>query len=411
MTKKTRLLLFVLTILLLASSVFSFVFLDNNFLIRKWNIPLSPPGFLDSRQLAWAAESYALGYDPLVENPVNWRGHQLNYPRIWQLVFALDIDRNHTNIIGSIVVVLFFIGLGIFWFSKKYDPLTCFFLLIASISSAVMLGVERSNIELIVFFVLALALFVNYSSSLRGLFLFLFAAILKIYPIFGLVYLLKENRERFWKFFLSGAAFFIVYLLLTAADTARVYNTTPQLPGSSMGMNVWWLGLNNRRFFNLHLSDDIILYCRVLTYAVTFMTVLLTAFFSMKQKYRGFTQGEHLDAFRVGAAIYIGCFVMIINADYRLIFLIFTIPQLVSWLRVNGQKLNPVPLITLCATIITLWSSFIMHFLGRNPTFIIEESCNWIIFGGFLYLLFASLPDWFSSYLQRPFSRVTHSRN
>ena len=150
---KTRLLLFIFLILTISVSIFSFVFLDNDFFIRKWNLPLSPPGFFDSRQFTWAAESHALGYDPLVDNPVHPRGMKLNYPSIWHLLFNLGINESHTNIFGSIVVILFFIGIGIFWFSRKFDNITYMFLCAALLSPAVMLGIERSNIELILFFI------------------------------------------------------------------------------------------------------------------------------------------------------------------------------------------------------------------------------------------------------------------
>jgi hypothetical protein len=404
---KIKPLLFLITIILLASSVFSFVFFQNVWLLRKWNIPIDPPGFHDSRQFAWAAEAYAQGYDPLIKNPVNPRGHQLNYPRIWHLLFALGINESHVNILGSIVVILFFIGIGIFWFSGKFNNLTYVILSIAILSSAVMLGIERSNIELVLFFILSLAIAVNYSSSTLALPFFLFASFLKLYPIFGFVYLLKENKKKFWSLFLIALGIFTIYFFYTFIDTMRVYTTTPQLPNSSMGMNVWWLGLNNRRLFDLHLSPTVILYLKTLSYVMVFLIVTGALFLSFRNKeLNRFREGEYIDSFRVGAGIYIGCFIAIINADYRLIFLIFTIPQLVSWSYSNERGFSPVPLVTLSAMLFSLWSSFFMHFLGRKTTFILEESCNWIVLAGLLYLFLSSLPDWFRGYLRRPFSRI-----
>ncbi len=404
---KIKPLLFLVTILILAASVFSFVFFQNVWLLRKWNIPIDPPGFHDSRQFAWAAEAYAQGYDPLIKNPVNPRGHQLNYPRIWHLLFALGINESHVNILGSIVVILFIIGIGIFWFSGKFDNLTYLILSIVALSPPVMLGVERSNIELVLFFILALAIAINYSSSMFALPFFLFASFLKLYPVFGFIYLLKENKKKFWSLFSLAIGVFIIYMIFTFYDTLRVYNTTPQLPNSSMGMNVWWLGLNNRRLFDLHLSNSLILFLRTLSYVMVSLIFSGALFFSFRNKDENiYSQGQHLDAFRVGAAIYIGCFITIINADYRLIFLIFTVPQLVSWFYAKERSFSLIPLVTLSAMFLSLWSDFIMYFLGRNTTFILEESCNWIVFAGLLYLFLASLPDWFRDYLRRPLSRI-----
>jgi len=404
-----KLLLFVVTILILAVSIFSFVFFGNNFLIRKWNISLDPPGFHDSRQFAWASEAYALGYDPLIENPVNPRGHQLNYPRIWHLLFKLGINESHTNIMGSIVVILFFIGVGIFWFSRKFDNLTYLILSIAILSPSVMLGINRSNIELVLFFILSLALTINYYSSISALFFFVFASILKIYPVFGFVYLLKENKRRFWILFLSASGIFILYSILTLDDLIQVYRTTPKLVGSSFGINVWWMGLRHPRFFGLPISDSLALFLKVLSYISAFLILAVTLYFSMRQRDAGlYTQGQYIDAFRVGAGIYIGCFLLMNTHDYRLIFLIFTIPQLIAWLGDKEKSISLVPLITLVAMGFSLWSFFIMRFLGRKLTFAMEEFSNWIILAGLLYLLFSSLPDWLRNYLRRPFSLIKH---
>lgn len=401
---KIKPLLFSLIILIFAASVFSFVFYQNVWLLRKWNIPISPPGFHDSRQLAWAAEAYAQGYDPLIKNPVNPRGHQLNYPRIWHLLFALGINESHTNIIGSIVIIIFFIGIGIFWFSGKFDNLTYAVLFVVILSPPVMLGVERTNIELILFFFLSLAIAVNYSSTIFAFPFFMFAAVLKLYPVFSFVYLLKENSKRFWSLFLLAMGLFAVYMIFAFGDTMRVYTTTPQLPNTSMGMNVWWLGLNNRRLFDMHLSNSAILYMRTLTYVMVLLISSAALFFSFRSRdEKKYSQGQQLDSFRVGACIYIGCFITIINADYRLIFLIFTIPQLVSWTYSKGKRFSLMPLVTLSALLLSIWSTFIMHYLGRNPTFILEEFCNWIVFTGLLYLFLSSLPDWFKDYIRRPF--------
>ena len=404
---RTRLLLFISTILLITVSISLFVFLDNDFMIRKWNIPFAYGGFLDSRQLAWASESFAQGYDPLIENPNNPAGHQLNYPRIWHLLFAFGINESHTNLIGSIVVILFFIGIGIFWFSRKFDNFTYLILSIVILSPAVMLGIERSNIELILFFILSLALTINYRSSISALSLFIFASILKLYPVFGFIYLLKENKKRFWILFISALGIFFIYAALSFNDFIRVYSTTPKLVGSSFGINIWWMGLRHGRFFNLPLSDSLALSLKIFSYVTALLTLAVTLFLSMRNKEnRLLSEAQYIDAFRVGAGIYIGCFLLMNTHDYRMIFLIFTIPQIVAWLREKKRDISLVSKTTLAAMMFSLWSFFVMHFLGRKITFAMEEFSNWIMLAGMLYLFFASLPEWFRNYLRRPSSRI-----
>jgi len=405
---KTKLLLFIGTILLLAASVFLYVFYSNDVLIRKYNLPLSPPGFWDSQQIAIAAESYAQGYDPLVENPQNEGGTRLNYPRIWHLIFAFGIDQSHTNLIGSIFVIFFFIGLGIFWFANEFNDLTCYILSFAFLSAAVMLGLERANIELVLFFIISLALAINNSSAISALTLFLFASVLKLYPVFGLVYLLKENKKKFWAFFLSGLGIFISYMIITFKDLLLVYSGSAKLPGSSFGMNVWWMGLNHPRFLKFGLSEEVIRLCGILSPVMVFLVFMWALLSSIRiSDTNRFGKGKYLDAFRAGAGIFIGSFIVINNMDYRLIFLIFTIPQLVSWAYNRDKGFAMVPLATLFAMLFSLWSTFLMRFLGRKATFVLEEFTNWVILSGLLYLFIASLPEWFSNYLRRSLSRVT----
>ncbi|HDH13031.1 MAG TPA: hypothetical protein ENG83_12680 [Nitrospirae bacterium] len=404
---RTRLLLFAVTILILAAAIFTSIIFEDVSLIKRWNIPACPPSFLDSRQIGMASESYALGYDPLVENPVNPTKEQLAYPRIWHLLFALGIDQSHTNLIGTVFVILFFIGIGMFWFSKKFDTLTYIILSIAILSPPVMLGIERGNIELVMFFILSLALLINYYSTIASLFVFVFAAILKLYPVFGFAYLLKENKRRFLMLFLPALGVFIIYILLTLDDIKQIYLVTPKFAGSSFGLNVWWMGLRHPRYFNLQISDNGILFLQIISYIAVFLIIACALFFSLRNKdINRFRQGRHLDAFRVGAAIYIGSYITTNNFDYRLMFLIFTIPQIVAWLRDKERGYSLVPLITLAAMLFSLWSFLVMRYAGMKSAFLMEEFCNWIVLYGLIYLFTASVPDWLGDYLRRPFLSI-----
>jgi hypothetical protein len=325
------------TILISIPVVFYFIFSGNEYLWGFLNIPACSPHLLDSRQIGYAAESHALGYDPMYENPMNPRGHQLNYPRIWQILFALNLNRENAYILGSVFVISFFIGLIAFLLPKKIDYPTAIILLPIIYSPVVLFGIERGNIEIFVFFVLSLAIVTNYYSRILGYLTLLFASIIKLYPIFGFVYLLKENKKRFWILFLIALGIFAIYALLTWNDLKQIYLTTPNIAKSSYGMNVFRKGLVHKRILNLNLSEDVLLIAKILTFTLAFVIIITTLFLSQRKNVTGlYKPGEYIDAFRVGAGIYIGCFFTIDNFDYRLMFLIFTIPQLVSWLKEGG---------------------------------------------------------------------------
>ncbi len=408
--KKTRLVLFIFAITIPVAAVFLSAFADINRPLHQWNTAEGPGRFFDSRQFAWAAESYYQGYDPLIENPANPRGQKLNYPRIWHLLFPLVVDESSTNIMGTIVVLIFVIGAGIFWFSNKFDNLTYYFLSIIFLSPAVMLGIERSNIELILFFILVLALTINNYSKLLSLALFVFASILKVYPVFGFVYLLKEEKRRFWTLFLIASGIFVIYALLSLNDFSQVFKTTAKGVSSSYGINVWWWSIGHRRYFNLPVNENLALIFQALSYVLALIIVAVTLFLGMRQRGNRFNkQGRYIDSFRVGASIYAGCFLVMNTVDYRLIFMVFTVPQLVAWARDEDKSISFVPRITLTLMVFSLWSNFVMRFLGRKLTFVIEEPANWVMLACFLYLLFSSLPDWFKDYFRRPFSFLKSS--
>ncbi len=373
-----------------------------------WNIPIVPPYFLDSRVMTYAAESHALGFDPILNNPQNPSGENSNYPRIWHLLFLLDIDRSHAAIIGSVFIILFLVGLLSFLFSKKFDTLTSYFLAILIFSPPVMLAIERANNELVVFFLIAIALSINYSSSITALFLLFFAAVLKLYPVFGFVYLLKETKKKFLSLFIPALSFFIIYVLFNLVDIKQIHANTPRFAKSSYGINVIWKGLTHKRILDLEVSDEIIMTVRILSYIVALLIIITALIFSLKNYDTSrYKHGEYLDAFRVGAAIYICSFILLNNFDYRLMFLIFTVPQLVSWIHKKEKRNSSLLIaITLYAIIFSFWNFDIKLILGMKLGFVLEEISNWIVFSCLLYLFLASVPDWFNDYLRRPFSLV-----
>ena len=107
---------------------------------------------------------------------------------------------------------------------------------------------------------------------------------------------------------------------------------------------------------------------------------------------------KYIDAFRVGAGIYIGTFLFGHNWDYRLMFLIFTIPQIVTWIKQKNICYFLAASLTLPAIILSLWylifARIINYYLTFNLGFVIDEFFNWVVFSGLVYLFLSSLPNW-----------------
>jgi hypothetical protein len=96
----------------------------------------------------------------------------------------------------------------------------------------------------------------------------------------------------------------------------------------------------------------------------------------------------YLDAFRVGAGVFLGSYLIGNNWDYRLIYLLLTIPQLKQW-AVHSRLF--VAQLALGCVFVSLFVHWAAPF-GANQ-FIVDEASNWTLFGLFFMLMFRSVPE------------------
>jgi hypothetical protein len=107
----------------------------------------------------------------------------------------------------------------------------------------------------------------------------------------------------------------------------------------------------------------------------------------------------------MGALIYMGTFLLGNNWDYRLAFLIFTIPQLSQWIfSLHGIPRWSAVGVFVCV-LISCWFIFIDYqaILTFGHTYelelnVFEEIINWALFGGLAHLFMASAPQWFQTF-------------
>ncbi|WP_208345622.1 hypothetical protein [Aetokthonos hydrillicola] len=394
--------LFSVFLLAFISSCLIFVFFGYNAIWTFWNVPTMSPHFADTRAITSGAEAHALGYDPLYNNVRDPWQRPMNLTHLWQILFYFGLNQSHTTLIGSIFIILFF--LSPFIFIKTLPTSTACVLSFAFISPAVMLGVERATPDLFLFFLLALGLRIGYTSTIAETFFVLFASFLKLFPIFGIFFLLKESKFRFWGLFTLACTVFLIYIIFTFNDVKQMVHVTPRGTEYSYGVNVFWMRLEELTQ-SPHLKNISVIIQSLgkkLSY-LTLITIFIVSGLSVfrKRDINLLENEQHIDAFRLGAGVYIGTFMFGNNWDYRLIFLIFTIPQIVSWIK---KKINPYSLICcfiLPAIILSFWYLIVKQILGSNLAFLIDQFSKWVVFSGLVYLLLASLPSWLSSYFYR----------
>ena len=360
-----------------------------------WNMPQTPLIFPDTYTIITGAESHALGYDPMFENIADPYGREMNYPRIWQCLFWLPINSGHLILLAGTFILLFFVG--IFLFLKTIDTQTALFLGAVTFSPSAIFGLQSGNNDLVVFFLVALALRLGYRAKLWGSIAMFFAAILKVFPIFGLVQLLTEDKRDFWQLLIPLAALFLIYFWISLDDFRQIYSVTPR--GRSGAFGVYVLPMMIEKTLSKwtifpDLRTRVIAAAPIFFYGIASLIFLISLYALVNKNTSSRpVAGIYISPFRVGACIYVGSFLLASNWNYRMIFLIFTIPQLFAWLSIADIRLLRILRITLVGILFSCWSMFIQGILG-SYIFILDEIANWVVFAGLIYLFLASLPNW-----------------
>ena len=360
---------------------------------RTWSslgiYPLSPY-FSDARVITASAESHALGFDPMVYNPRHPSGELMDYPRIWQLLFHLGIDQKDTIYFEAAFVSLFF--LGIFIFVGEINQAIAVALACGIFSPAVLLGIERGDNDLVIFFVLALSLMVIRKSTAASAGVIAFAFILKLFPVFAAAVFFKEDRRRFFKFLTGSILFVGTYCILLRNEIGAVRAAVSTTDWDSYGIAVNWLEME-RLIHHPLLS-------RLVCYAVIGALIILCVLLPVRpRKSQDVAADEmHIDAFRMGASIYVGTYLLGSNFDYRLMFLLFTIPQLTQWLSNSDSWLRRAARITFACTLYSLWSIFLSRVLNAVSAawvqLLVDALAKAVLAGGLTYLFVYSAPQW-----------------
>jgi hypothetical protein len=207
-----------------------------------------------------------------------------------------------------------------------------------------MMGVERGNVDLALFGVVVVAGLVMRRAPWGppvASALVLAAAILKLFPIAAIGMLAQLPRRTAAVCVASVAGLFAVYATATYRDIQTIERVLPQGDEYAYGLHVFggWLG----RIGGSGRMWDV---------AVVVLT--LGVAFALRRSLRSRLEidpSRDLDLFWAGAGIYVATFALGRSSDYRLVFLLLTIPQLARW-AAAGRML---PIATLGGVLLTLW--------------------------------------------------------
>jgi Glycosyltransferase family 87 len=360
---------------------------------ERWGMVSREPAFADLRVVTGATDSLDTGYNPTIENPGAPFGQLFNYPRIWLfLLRLLGINGNHSVAVGILLVLGTLATL--WWITRGIGQTAAFYCAAIFFSPAVMLAVERGNTDLLMFFLLGVA-FVRAERSIATSCAFVVAAfMLKLFPLAGVLLVLREPRRRALRLAGLVLAAAAVYIAITFEDLGRIAAATEKGADVSYGYNVLWM------FLRLYQSP-----WTGFAQAAAVALVIVALGLAWWRGARGTgsepTVTRALDGYRLGAGVYAGTFLLGNNWDYRLLFFFFAVPQLFHWLQRGRPFERCMAAGQLGAYLTATWSMALYPLLVvgyYNPAYgsvrTLEEFAKWGLFLSSLCLLADTLPSW-----------------
>jgi hypothetical protein len=355
----------------------------------RLGVPTGPSLFFDTRNLTAALECRRLGFDPLVESPCDPWGRPLNYPRVWLALRWLGLNQSHTTALGLLFVALF-LG-SIFVLVGRISLGRGILIAVAVCSPSVMFAIERANMDIVVFTLLVLAVLAWRTRTRWGEtvspFVVLLGATAKIYPVFGLPAYLFVRRRGAAVAAIVCAAIFLAYALITIGDIQAIARVAPQGDYHSFGARILPAAIYHRFVPDRWQGGDLI------KQLVAVVPVLVAApFVWFRGRRRLAEPDQDADsstrlAFYLGSLIFLGTFAIGNNFDYRLVFMLLTLPQLFDWVTDEADPRRWLAAITIAILLILLWIGAL-----SEPLKLTDEVVTWATVGLLLALLAASVP-------------------
>jgi hypothetical protein len=314
---------------------------------------LSSP-FLDMRSVTSAWECARRGVAVLPANPCDPLQRPANYPSIWLLPSHLGLGQSSTVPLGIATAIVFFVA-ALAVIPRNAGANEGLFYGLALCSPSIMLGVERGNVDLLIFALVvpALALLRREGrAAIASPLLLLFTALLKLFPIVAAVVLLRRPRRRLLELGAVVAAFG-VYALATLGTIQEIRRVVPQSVSYSYGIKPFGTWASNLfATYGIHLAGPV---WEGAVVGSAFAIALMVG--PRLRRPLGADDDDDVDAkraldfFVAGAVIYVVTFCFFQNFEYRLVFLLLTIPQLWRWAR-RGHALGVLGLVFV---LLTLW--------------------------------------------------------
>jgi hypothetical protein len=306
------------------------------------------PSFEDLRSITWAWDCERHGTPVFPQNPCDPFGRPANYPRIWLAGWHLGLGSGDTIPLGVAIGVLFYIAAV-----AVAGPLSIgggLVYVAALLAPATLLGVQRGNVDLLMFALVAIGVLLLRRSPWLAAIPITAAGVLKLFPAAAVVvFARKRNR---WAAGVASVAVLLADVLATLHDIKTLRHVIPRVVENSYGAGVIPLALKEHHV-SWAQSAASAWYLRLGLIALGLLVALALLPW---RRGSGGDRDVRLDAFWAGAAVYAGSWVFGNNFDYRLVFLILCVPKLWEWTRLRNGPVPGSP-VALTAVLTTLWLS------------------------------------------------------
>jgi hypothetical protein len=247
-----------------------------------------------------------------------------------------------------------------------------------------MFGLERANVDLLIFVLIALALELRRIPCLSVLIIAL-AAILKLHPLFAFLALVTPPWRKNLPWLGVGLLVFALGLGVYLHEFMANMSSAPNMRSGALSFGMTTLGVEFMDRFQL---PD--LYPEVVATGCAALILALGIGASIRPRLKAVLLDEReVYAFRMGAGIYIGSFALGTNHDYRAIFLFFCLPLLFRFVR---KRLNLGWTWTTLSLILVYVNWLYLMGEWNWPDFVLKQVVAWALLGCLTGLCVASLP-------------------
>lgn len=355
------------------------------------------PMFMDLRCIWEGCEAWSHGVDPLREDSALF-----NYPRTWLILSNLGIHHLALAPAALALDALFLVGVVAWIRPATWWPALLTAVLL--VSPPIRFATERGNVDMILWTISACAA-CAYGRKPHAVAVFwvtptllLLGTVLKLYPLAALLlggFLAPDPPARRRWFIATAVA--AVFIGSQWQEIVEIGRKTPQAIRASYGVTVF--GERAYDFFHevgSRAASGANGWIRLVSTAVYALGVALVFLRAVRQ--RRFTREAEPErswaGFWIGSAVYVGSFALGANFNYRLIFLLLPVPQLVALSSSSGRLRK-----WAITTLIVLALVMIAPSIPSGAIFAALELCRWLlamllVFGVVVLTPSLYLPDW-----------------